>query len=88
MPYENLELLLAGVSGEIYLTRKRNGNVMSDSRRVITQECLRASTEWFMGNKKKMLQFESLIPNQKPTLFFTDDPAKIDQILAILEGGN
>lgn len=87
MAYENLELLLAGVSGEIYLTRQLKGGTMSDTRRVMTDDCLRASTEWFMRHDKKMIQYNATSA-QPPTLFFTQDPAKIKQILAILEGGN
>lgn len=85
MAYENLHLVIAGVSGEIYLTRLNKNNSMSESRKIATKECLRATTEWFMKNNKYMISYETQVENQNPTLFFTDDSEKAKLILKILE---
>jgi len=85
MAYEKVELVVAGVSGEIYMARVLNDGTMSDSRRKATDDCLRATTEWFMQNKKKMLQFGTHNPDVKATLFYTGDAEKAKRILEILE---
>lgn len=85
MAYENLQLVIAGLSGEIYLSKINKGGVMSDSRRVATEDVQRAATEWFMSNKKKMISYGIGKDGKKPTLFFTDDKEKADRILAILQ---
>ena len=85
MAYENLQLVVAGMSGEIYLTRILKNGTMSDSRRVITEDCLRATTEWFMSNKQKGFKFESIKPGIEPHLFYTDDSDKAKRIIAILK---
>ncbi|EPR7326218.1 DUF7446 family protein [Listeria innocua] len=38
MAYENLKLATAAISGDIYLTRILKNGVMSDNRRIITDE--------------------------------------------------
>ncbi|EGO2889887.1 hypothetical protein IT795_002446 [Listeria monocytogenes] len=45
MAYENLKLANAAISGDIYLTRILKNGVMSDNRRIITNECLSAKHE-------------------------------------------
>lgn len=85
MAYEKLKLVVAGMSGNIYLSRILKEGVMSDSRRIITEECLAASTEWFMSNKKKMIRYQHDDPDCSPTLFYTSDPKKAEAILAILQ---
>lgn len=87
MAYENLKLVIAGASGEVYLARLNKGNVMSNSRRVITNDCLLASTEWFMKNKRKMIRYGDQGDGMVPTLFYTADPDKAARILSILQEG-
>ena len=85
MAYENLKLVVAGVSGEIYLARILKDGFMSDSRRNATEDCLRATTEWFMKNDKKAIAYEHVSAAKKPSLFYTDDPEKAKKIMEILE---
>lgn len=85
MAYENLQLVIAGISGEIYLAKVNNDGAMSDSRRVATADCQRATAEWFMSNKKKMISYGVDSKGKKPTLFFTDDADKSKRILEILQ---
>ena len=88
MTYEKLELVNALMSGEIYLSRRLKNGFMSDNRRIMTKECLRATTEWFMSNKKKCIQYEHPLENGHPSLFYTDDDEKAERILKILEVGD
>lgn len=85
MAYENLELVIAGLSGEIYLAKVNKSGAMSDSRRIATEDCQRATAEWFMKNKKKMVRFGADSTGKKPTLFYTDDVDKAKRILDILQ---
>lgn len=85
MAYEKARLVVAGVSGNIYMTQVLKDGLMSDKRREVTNECLGASTEWFMRNGKKMVQYPSTEKGEKPTLFFTNDQGKAKRILEILE---
>lgn len=87
MAYENLKMVIAGLSGEIYLTRILKEGVMSDSRRIATEDCLRATTEWFMKNKRTMIQYQHET-TKTPSLFYTDDPEKALAILEILKPDN
>jgi len=85
MAYENLQLVTAAMSGEIYLARINKDGLMGEGRRVITDECLQATTEWFMSNEKKGLKFESIRGNEHPHLFYTGDEDKAKRIIAILK---
>lgn len=85
MTYENLELVNAAISGEIYLTRVNKSGIMSDIRRTITPEVLRAATEWFMTNKKKYVGYQKLSDGKCPYLFHTTDQSKAERIIAILQ---
>ncbi len=85
MAYENLQLVTAAMSGEIYLARINKSGFMGESRRVITDECLRATTEWFMSNKEKGFKYESIRENEHPHLFYTGDEDKAKRIIAILK---
>lgn len=85
MAYEKLNLVYALMSGEIYLTRILKNGAMSDSRRIITKECIRATTEWFIGNKKVMVAYPEQADGKQPTLFYTDDKDKAKKILEILK---
>lgn len=87
MAYENLKLVVAMLSGDIYLARILKDGSMSDSRRIATDDCLRATTEWFMANNKKMISYSEDSNGKKPTLFYTDDKEKAQKILEILQEG-
>ena len=81
MAYENLELVYAMMSGDVYLTKINKGGVMSTSqRRIATEDVLRATTEWFIGNKKTMIGYES-----GHRLFYTNDESKAKKIMEILK---
>ncbi|EGP9130182.1 TPA: hypothetical protein NR659_002699 [Listeria innocua] len=84
MAYENLKLATAAISGYIYLTRILKNGVMSDNRRIITNECLAATAEWFLSNDKSCKNWEA-IGAVHPHLFFTGDLNKAERIKAILE---
>lgn len=84
MAYENLKYANAAISGDIYLTRILKNGVMSDNRRIITNECLAATADWFLANDKKYTNREA-IGDIHPHLFFTSDLNKAKRIKAILE---
>ncbi|EAC3620580.1 hypothetical protein CW768_11660 [Listeria monocytogenes] len=84
MAYENLKLANAAISGDIYLTRILKDGVMSDNRRIITNECLAATADWFLANDEKYTNWEA-IDDVHPHLFFTGDLNKAERIKAILE---
>ncbi|EAG1696507.1 hypothetical protein BBP92_13065 [Listeria monocytogenes] len=84
MAYENLKLANAAISGDIYLTRILKNGVMSDNRRIITNECLAATADWFLANDEKYTNWEA-IDDVHPHLFFTGDLNKAERIKAILE---
>ena len=88
MTYEKLELVNALMSGEIYLSKILKNGTMSDNRRIMTKECLRATTEWFMNNKNKCIQYEHPFEDGHLSLFYTDDDEKAERILAILQEGD
>lgn len=52
MAYENIKLVVAGVSGDIYLAKAKDGIMDTNYRRVATDDVLRSATEWFLKNKK------------------------------------
>lgn len=83
--YKNLQLVTAMMSGEIYLAHMNKSGFMGERRRVITDECLRATTEWFMANKKSGFRFESVRENEHPHLFYTGDKNKAKRIIKILK---
>lgn len=83
MAYEKVQLVVASVSGDVYLARVDNNGIMSTSnRRVATDDVLRATTEWFIKNKRNKVDFEGETPEH--TLFYTNDADKRRRILAIL----
>lgn len=84
MAYEQVKIVVAGVSGEIYMARALKNGLMSDSRRIATDECQAAVAEWFMTNNKKMLQYAKQRSGATPTLFYTGDAEKAKRILEIL----
>ncbi|MBC1420146.1 DUF7446 family protein [Listeria fleischmannii] len=85
MAYENLKLRNAMVSGEIYLARETNDGLMGNSRRIITDEVLNATADWFLANKKKFVNWKPVDEETYPYLFFTTDLKKAEKIKAILE---
>ncbi|EPE5826968.1 hypothetical protein HCA83_00510 [Listeria innocua] len=84
MAYENLKLANAAISGDIYLTRILKNGVMSDNRRIITDECLKATASWFLSNDRKGASWKAK-GDVHPHLFFTGDLNKAERIKAILE---
>ncbi len=83
MAYEKVQLVVASVSGDVYLARVDNNGIMSTSnRRVATDDVLRATTEWFIKNKRNNVDFGGETPEH--TLFYTNDADKRRRILAIL----
>ncbi|HAX1514292.1 TPA: hypothetical protein JX898_001354 [Enterococcus faecium] len=52
MAYENLQLVVAGVSGDIYLAKAKDGIMDTNYRRVATNDVLVATTEWFIRGKR------------------------------------
>lgn len=84
MAYENVKLVVAGMSGEIYMSRILKDGTMGDSRKVATQDCLRATAEWFMKNGKKKVSYGESSDGLHPHLFFTPDKVKAERIIEIL----
>ncbi|EAF3980717.1 hypothetical protein C9431_08950 [Listeria monocytogenes] len=72
------------ISGDIYLTRMLKGGTMSDNRRIITDECLKATASWFLSNDRKGASWKAK-GDVHPHLFFTGDLNKAKRIKAILE---
>ena len=58
MAYEKVKLVIAGLSGDIFLARLNKNGTMSDNRRKVTSEAQIAVAEWFIANKKDTLEFE------------------------------
>ncbi|EIA21397.1 DUF7446 family protein [Listeria fleischmannii] len=85
MAYEKLKLCNAMMSGEIYLAREESNGVMGNSRRIITDEVLGATADWFLGNKKDFVNWKPIDEEAHPYLFFTTDLKKAEKIKAILE---
>lgn len=83
MAYENLELVIASVSGDVYLTKVKNGIMDTKNRRVITNDVLRSATEWFIKNEQYGILFKG--DDGVHNLFYTNDSDKAEQIEAILK---
>ena len=58
MAYEKVELVIAGLTGDIYMSRINKNGTMSDNRRKITKEAQTVVAEWFIANKKEEVNFE------------------------------
>lgn len=70
MAYEKIKLVFAAISGDIYMARVNNGTMDTRNRRIATQDVMRASAEWFIGNKKTIAHFDgfgwlSWVPENK-----------------------
>lgn len=84
MAYENLKLVVAGVTGDIYLAKAKDGIMDTTYRRVATEDVLSSATEWFRKNEKANIHFEGLDGNVH-SLFYTKDKAKAKRIIEILK---
>ena len=84
MAYEKLRLVTASVSGDIYLSKTKDGLMDVNYRRVITDEAIQAVTDWFFVNKRKTVRFKG-IDGKEHSLFYTSDKEKAKKILAILK---
>ncbi|HBJ8757549.1 TPA: hypothetical protein LEM85_001091 [Listeria monocytogenes] len=88
MAYEKTKIVVASGDGKIYLcTLDRDGH-MTDSRKDVTKDVLRATAEYFMKNKYKRAQFPEIETEQRPTLFFTNNPEIAEDILLLLQSDN
>lgn len=82
----NLKLVVAAISGEIYLTKILKSGQIGSQRKEFGKETRRATMEWFMVSKTK--QVAMVADNgSKVYLFHTADSDKADRILAILKEG-
>ena len=80
----NLKLVVAAISGEIYLAKVLKSGLMGEQRREFTNEAIRAVMEWFMSTKSKRVTMTAN-DGKKVYLFHTDNNEKADRILAILQ---
>lgn len=81
MAYENLMIGVTKYSKKIALGEVNSRGFMM-KKRFVTEECVRATTEWFIANNHQSIKYHE--NNSTPTLFFCDDPEKIEQIECIL----
>lgn len=86
MSYENLSLRVTAITGEIVLGRIKKDGMMADGKRYVTDDCIKATTEWFAANEKKAIQFEE-DESGRHSLFYTHDPKKAEKIIKILQEG-
>ena len=82
----NLKLVVAAISGEIYLTKILKSGQMGSQRKEFGKETRRAVMEWFMVSKTKQVAMTAN-DGSKVYLFHTTDSEKADRILAILREG-
>jgi hypothetical protein len=81
-----LKLVVAAISGEIYLTKILRSGQMGSQRREFGKETRRAVMEWFMVTKTKQVAMTA-DDGSKVYLFHTADQGKADRILTILQEG-
>ena len=82
----NLKLVVAAISGEIYLTKILKSGQMGSQRKEFGKETRRAVMEWFMVSNKKQVAMVA-DDGSKVYLFHTADQDKADRILTILQEG-
>ena len=82
----NLKLVVAAISGEIYLTKILKSGQMGSQRKEFGKETRRAVMEWFMVSKTKQVAMTA-DDGSKVYLFHTSDSEKADRILSILQEG-
>lgn len=59
MAYEKVQLVVAFMSGDIYMARvKADGTMDNNNRRLATDDVMRAAAEWFIKNEKTAAHFE------------------------------
>ncbi|MFC6292490.1 hypothetical protein BHU61_06620 [Macrococcus epidermidis] len=59
MAYEKVKLVVAFMTGEIYMARISDKGIMDNkNRRIATDDVLNATAEWFIKNKKKSSSWE------------------------------
>ncbi len=82
----NLRLVVAAISGEIYLAKILKSGVMGEQRKEFTEEAKRAFMEWFMATKTKGISINAN-SGGKAYLFHTCDDKKAKRIISILREG-
>lgn len=87
---EDKEIVVAFLSGEIYLAKVEENDVMHNDERVkITRDVLRAAAEWFISNNAKGIKQEGYYAddheNKHSYLFHTTDGEKAEKIKEILK---
>lgn len=56
---EQIELVTAALSGDIYMAEiENNGTMNVETRKVATEDVLRAAAEWFISNNETEARFE------------------------------
>ena len=81
---KNLKLVVAAISGDIYLAKVLKSGLMGAQREVFTTEAIRAVMEWFLATKSKRVSMNA-DAGGKVYLFHTADEDKAERILAILK---
>lgn len=87
MKTNELKLVVAEITGEIYLTTLSKTGFMGEPQIEFTNEAVRSVFEWFMRNKRKVINMKKH-NDEKIWMFFTEDKSKAERILAILEENN
>ena len=82
----NLKLVVAAISGEIYLAKILKSGLMGEQRKEFTNDCVRAVMEYCMAKKLKQIRMTAK-DDSCVFLFHTADGEKADRILAILKEG-
>ncbi|HDI3700101.1 TPA: hypothetical protein PNA77_001607 [Listeria monocytogenes] len=85
MAYKNAEFVVSASDGNIYLCTLDKDGFISDSRKDVTKDVLRATAEYFMKNNYKRAQFEEIKEGELPTLFFTSELNLAEKILQLLQ---
>jgi len=56
---EQIELVTAALSGDIYMAEiENNGTMNVETRKLATEDVLRAAAEWFISNDETEVHFE------------------------------
>lgn len=56
---EQIELVTAALSGDIYMAEiEKNGTMNVETRKLATEDVLRAAAEWFISNKETEINFD------------------------------
>lgn len=58
MAYEKVQLVVAFMTGDIYMAKIKEDGVMDTrNRRIATDDVMRAAAEWFIKNNKTVAHF-------------------------------